>query len=97
MAPQRRAVSTVGAVRAVELLGGIYVLFAVGWTALTLQNGDPAQEAVVQFRLFSAPGIIILAGGYRLRRALIDPSAYPRIIGWTVGCFTLPAVGETDE
>ncbi|PSP57222.1 hypothetical protein BRC72_09290 [Halobacteriales archaeon QH_7_66_36] len=94
MASWRRAVSTVGAA---GLFGGTHVLFAVGWTALTLRNGDLAREAVVQFLLLGAPGIIILAGGDRLRRALIDPSAYPRIIGWTVGCFTLPAVGETDE
>ena len=97
MCPLATVVSTVRAVRAIGLFGGIHVLFAVGWTALTLQNGDPAQEAVVQFLLFGVPGIIILAGGDRLRRALIDPSAYPRTIGWTVGCFTLSAVGETDE
>jgi len=94
MAPWRRAASTV---RAVGLFGGIHVLFAVGWTALTLQNGASAREAAVQLLLLGASGIIILAGGDRPRRALIDPSAYPRIIGWTVGCFTLPAVGETDE
>ena len=69
----------------ITLLGASLLLFAVGNAAVELRGDGGLLEAGLDLVLLSAPGLVMLYVGRWLPRTAIEPSTYPRIVGWVFG------------
>ncbi len=71
--------------RAVVALGGLYVVFGLGWLYVEMNRGTPVTNALILSFFIAGPGLIVLYGGYRLPQTEITPKFYSRIMGWCLG------------
>ena len=89
MSRWQRFISTIGAPRLISALGGLYVILAAVQASLHAVTGDPIGELLVDFILFTVPGVVLLYGGYWLPRTDLHADVYPRVAGWCLGGFGL--------
>lgn len=89
MSRWKRFISAVGALRFILALGGVYLIFGAVQASRDAARGGPLGEILVDFVLFSAPGVVLLFGGHRLPDTNLHSNVYPRIVGWCLGGFGL--------
>ena len=85
MAQWETGMPTVGGRWTITALGALYVALALGWMASQLNLGKPASNVVLVAAFIGAPGLVLLAGGYRLPRTDIRPRFYPVVARWCIG------------
>ena len=89
MGQGRNRLRSVGWNRVFYLLGGIYVVLAVGRALYVVSGSKALSTGLIDFLLVGAPGLVLLYGGYRLPEMEIDPETYTRIAGWCLGGFAV--------
>ena len=77
--------SAVGGRRLVMALGGMYVLFAVGFPFTPFIEDASGGVAPVVGVLTGGPGLLLLYGGYRLPQADIRAELFPTVSRWCLG------------
>lgn len=71
--------------RLITVVGGLFVLLAVGQAILGIVAGKPTPAILVDFVVVAVPGVLILYGVHRLRRGGVSAELHPRIAGWCLG------------
>lgn len=71
--------------RLITVVGGLFVALAGGQAILGVAAGKPYIALLIDFVLVAAPGVVILYGAHRLRRAGLPAELHPRIAGWCLG------------
>ena len=84
MAEWSRFLSAAGGRRIIMGLGGLYVVFAVGYPLIPGAE-DGASVRLVVAVLTGGPGLALLYGGYRLPRTNVRPELFPTVARWCVG------------
>ncbi len=88
MSPWRRF-ATANGIRFVSALGGLFVLVGAVQVSEDVMADSSVREALADFVLFAGPAVVLLYGGYRIRRSDLPPDRYPRIVGWCFGGLVL--------
>lgn len=70
--------------RAVLTLGGLYVATALLWPLTYVIGSRTVGETLIISTLTGGPGLVLLYGGYRLRRSDIRPDLFSTVANW---CF----------
>ncbi|KYH27378.1 methyl sulfide methyltransferase-associated sensor [Halalkalicoccus paucihalophilus] len=84
-----RSVSVVSGRGVIALVGGIYVVLAVGLVYGQSATNPPVRATPMEVALLVVPGIVLLYGGYRLSGTEIHPEFYSTIARWCLGGFGL--------
>lgn len=65
-------------------IGAGYVVLGGAWGVAQFLSGKSLVSIAIVVSIISGPGLVVLAGGYRLSRADIDPEYYSAIVTWTL-------------
>lgn len=80
MSRWQRFVAAVGGDRIVAALGGSYVALAAAKVLSIATSGGSPTAAAVNFALIGVPGLVLLYGGYWLRRSDLPRAVHPRVV-----------------
>ena len=87
MSRWQRFVAAVGGDRIVVAFGGLYVALAVAKVFSIATSDGTLVSAAADFVLVGGPGLVLLVGGYWLRRSDLPADVYPRIVAWCLAGF----------
>ncbi len=88
MADRDRVLSAIGERRGIVVLGGLYVVAALGWTVTRIVESPTVSELII-FVLIAGPGVTITYIGYQLPQFDIRTAFYPTVAGWGLGGLVL--------
>ncbi|SEP63467.1 sensor histidine kinase [Natrinema salaciae] len=85
MVPRNRVTLPLGSNGAIEAIGGLYVVLAIGWAFERLVGGSPVSNVVLVASFIGVPGLVLLYGSHRLPRTEVRPEFYPTVVRWCLG------------